>query len=137
MRADRLLQLADFLDKLPEEKFDFGTIAKQSGKPMLEALAAGHVKCGTVGCAIGWLPAVFPDQFKWVRSAFNDELTVLTKETDELNFDAAAEFFGIGYSQADYLFMPGYEDDGYSGLADEAKATEVAAHIRKFVETYS
>ncbi len=67
MNAKRLLKLADFLDKLPRAKFDFGVIAMQDGKPMLEALKAGKERCGTVACAIGWMPAVFPRSLRWTE----------------------------------------------------------------------
>lgn len=126
MRADRLLKLADFLDALPEEKFDFATIAKEGGKPMLEALAAGHLKCGTVGCAIGWMPAIWPDELHWTE-AYKGSLDV-TDGKANFNFTAAAEFFEIRPEQADYLFMPGYSD-----LDEFATPADVAAHIRRFV----
>lgn len=44
-RKMRLLQLADFLLALPAEKFNFNIVSNG---------------CGSVGCAMGWTPVVFP-----------------------------------------------------------------------------
>jgi len=46
MNTERLLKLADFLDDLAPEKFDFSRVIH---------------RCGTVGCAIGWTATVFPE----------------------------------------------------------------------------
>lgn len=140
MRADRLLTLAAFLDNLPEEKFNFAIIAEERGKPMLEALAAGHTRCGTVACAIGWLPAVFPADFKWTDAYYKSRS--VTRD-GSIDFSAAEEFFDLTVYQAEYLFMPGrYNDDdefvgNLNDLTDEATPKQVAAHIRAFVEEHS
>lgn len=49
----RLNKLAAFLDKLPKTHFNFSTVCELY-KPNRTNL------CGTVGCAMGWAPHVFP-----------------------------------------------------------------------------
>lgn len=127
IRTDRLLVLAEFLDKLPVEKFNFAIIADQHGKPMMEALAAGKTRCGTTACAIGWLPAVFPNEFEWKQ--VGSRVDVLCVERDNrTDFSAAEEFFNILPYQAEWLFIP-----GASPLEDDATPQQVAEHIRGFV----
>ena len=40
-------KIIDFLDKLPTEKFDF--------------LNEVRSECGSVACAVGWFPNIFPE----------------------------------------------------------------------------
>lgn len=54
MNAKNLLQLADFLDTLPSEKFAMDAYARDEHDEALEL--AAH-ECGTVCCAAGWGPA--------------------------------------------------------------------------------
>ena len=49
----RLNKLADFLQKLPRTHFDFSRVCDLI-KP------SKTNQCGTVGCAMGWTPTVFP-----------------------------------------------------------------------------
>lgn len=131
MNAKRLLKLADFLDTLPLAKFDFGVIAQQEGKPMRAALRAGKTRCGTVGCAIGWMPAVFPRGLRWDERRYKSYPdVVLRSDPDCIDFAAAATWFGITRSAAEQLFTPGA---GYSGLPENATPKQVARHIRKWV----
>jgi hypothetical protein len=51
----RLEKLADFLDKLPREKFNFADLVSEIDKK----------GCGTVCCAIGWTPKVLPHLVKF------------------------------------------------------------------------
>ena len=129
IQRKRLLKLADFLEQLPPQKFDFGVIVTEGAKPMLEALKAREESCGTVACAIGWMPAVFPRLTKWKRSRSGLGLVVGLKDTSKYrNFEVAERFFGISKDDARYLFNP-----GDSVLSYDASAKQVAKHIRSFV----
>lgn len=128
MRAhhvQRLLKLADFLDTLPREKFDFSVITCVDGLPLLDALKAGKKRCGTVACAVGWMPAVFPRAFKWTDCG---AVLPRSSQADGMNLDAAGRFFGLDYADTVGLFSP--ED---SGLGYSATPKQVARHIRRFV----
>lgn len=128
MNEKRLLKLATFLDALPPAKFDFTRIARETGKPMLEALKAGPTECGTVGCAIGWMPAVFPRLTEWVTNAYGLGVA-LKRDKTVLNFEAAEAVFGLDSYEAEYLFNP-----NTSPLQDWATPKQVGRHIRAFVK---
>lgn len=137
MNRRRLLKLATFLDTIPLKKFNFDIIASVGEKPMMEALKAGNRKCGTVGCAIGWLPAAFPRSFKWDDPGTVYPHVRLTRDGIVADFEAAALFFGISRDDASWLFVPNNWSDRYerhNGLAGSASPRAVAAHIRKFVK---
>jgi len=131
MNATRLLKLADFLDQLPRQKFDFARIAHEGHKSMRDALKAGKHRCGTVACAIGWTPVVFPRLVRWVtlNIGSRDLDVCLRSDDDSIDFDAAAQIFDIEYDDACFLFDP-----GDSRLGDGATPKQVAKHIRKFVK---
>jgi hypothetical protein len=131
MNAKRLLKLAAFLRQLPPHKFNFDVITYQVGKPMAKALAAREEHCGTVACAIGWLPAVFPRSVLWDSGSnvYTYPLVVLKRDLNATNFTAAQKLFGLDYHDSRYLFDP-----DRSGLGSNATAVEVAAHIEQFVK---
>lgn len=89
----RLLKLAEKIKKIPTRQFDLGLIAKKR-------------ECGTVCCAIGYCPIVFPRNFKYVDEYGDGELEVQLKGTNDVNFDAAEKFFGLTNDEAYFLFMP-------------------------------
>lgn len=133
MNAKRLLKLAEFLDTMPREKFDFTIIAAQGGKPMRAALRAGKTRCGTVGCAIGWMPAVFPRHLKWSSDLKSYPDVCLRSDESATDFSAASKFFDISLGDVQREFTPGPLEYGYSGLSDDATPKQVARHIRAFV----
>lgn len=149
----RLLVLADFLEKLEEGKFYYGTWA--TGEDL-------H-RCGTTACALGWTAAI--PEFRelgvrlrrdhqhldggftvgWASAPFG-----LTWGSDR----TACALFGLSMNEASFLFYPGnrmWDDARRLCLAvndgsrkaptmrnlrapnDDATANEVAQHIREFV----
>lgn len=132
MNKERLLKLAAFLDTLPKERFNFRVFADERGKPMLEALAAGSTDCGTVGCGLGWCPALFPDLIKWTPSGWFQHSTrrdVLMIKTGSTGIPAGEELFNLSEREAEYLFVP-----NESHLDSSATPAQLAQHIRNFVE---
>lgn len=134
----RLLKLAAFLDKLPKAKFDFNTFTSLGEKPMMEALKAGRTQCGTTGCAVGWMPAVFPRQVCWVGKdkPFGSVEVALRTKTGRPSrhvryFDVAERLFGLTGDEVRHLFNP--ENDSIGSLRWSATAKDVAKHVRKFV----
>lgn len=128
MRKDRLLKLAAFLSRLPDSKFDFREYVKKWD-------AENH--CGTVACAIGWCPKVFPKHWKWQPFTFESGAEpVLRNPPLKSEFqwcdDDAQSFFGISDEEFLRLFTPGRRRDG--NLPGNAKAKDVAHHIREFVK---
>ena len=112
----RFLKLASFLEKLRKNKFYYGTLVNKWDNKM---------ECGSVCCAIGWLPAVFPSLWSWANG---------TLGTGE----GLREFFGINHTQECGLFLPNHQHlIGETMLGHDATAKEVAAMIRRFVERNS
>lgn len=69
IHLERLRKLASFLDTLPPEKFDLEDW-------VTEVDPKKRHPCGTVCCAVGWLPVVDKKNWKWVsekRREYNNE----------------------------------------------------------------
>lgn len=141
----RLRKLADFLDKMPKEKFDFSVVAIEEGKPMLQALRAGAVHCGTVACGMGWMPAAFPRQIKWQQVGASERLLDIAlreptgdseRDTESVfgAFYVAQEFFGITGVESWYLFNPGGHERQRNRLSVNARPQALARHIRRFAD---
>ena len=120
---NRLLKLATFLDTLPRAQFDFATVFEKR-------------ECGTVGCAMGWTPAVFPRLVKYKDWGYGNS-DVRTKR--RLGFGAVAqEIFGLTTPEAMGLFVSEYnmvvgEKMVNDKLGDNAWPTSVARRIRRFI----
>jgi len=126
----RLLKLCEFLEQLPRKRFDFSVVAKEHS-------------CGTVGCAIGWTPAVFPRLVKWLPAKKGKEIDVMLTGGRRGHFytTVAKSLFGINHYQAEGLFTP-YTylrmgenfGDGIEGLPDKATPKQVAKRLRQFLK---
>ncbi len=128
MKANRLLKLADHLErgKLGHKVFFFGAYNAEGTKA--ENQPVFKKKCGTLGCAIGECPFAFPRNWK-----FNDfGYPVISSTADEES--SGMQFFGINSRDYAHLFIPGLQYD--KKLRDTATRKQVAAHIRKFVKEY-
>ena len=137
MNKERLIKLADFLDTLKPVQFNFRYVWENG-------------PCGSVGCAMGWAPNVFPEILE--RSKFGnfvfkeDKKEEYIYSIDDYTYSAAAErLFDISHNEGYMLFTPFEEllEERYvttSGLpwggSPERNATpqEVANSIRDFVK---
>ena len=99
---ERLLKLAEHLEsgKLKHERFDFSTISN---------VVNG---CFTNGCAIGELPIVFPEAWKYLTTD-GECLSngIVNVETEELfihltDWSKVYEFFSIVKEEGNVLFCP-------------------------------
>lgn len=132
----RLQKLANFLNNLPEEKFNFeDVITKSNGKA-----------CGTVGCAIGWLPAI-SSKFAWKQCGPKFDLEVKLGNTKtgyewvtwtfggNNGWENIANYFGISTDEAKMLFQPRYARDWTKTvLQGNASAKVVAQSILEFID---
>lgn len=85
MNIERLQKLADYLKLLPEENFDYSCYVHE---------------CGTAACAIGHMPHVEPEHWK-----FNDSYGVTLKDNDTLSIYSGMEWFDITEYQFLDLFV--------------------------------
>jgi hypothetical protein len=139
VNAAALLKLADLLESLPPERFDYSIWAGDSWNPQVPLKAP---VCGTPACALGWATTLPELGLELVR----DQHCVLVRATDDPSLratQAAARAFDIEENDAEYLFVPetpdplAHEEDenDYESPGEEASAAEVAAHIRSFVKS--
>lgn len=131
----RLLKLADFLEKLPRKRFDYGRWVgvDWDGKPDLS--------CGTTACALGWATTIPSFRRLGLRlRKLGGTVSVVELENDdgqETHWSAAAmNVFGLDANEAFYLFLPGFGLAGmkYHSPRHDATAKQVAKHIRRFVK---
>jgi len=118
MHAERLLKLAQHLEtgKLGHDGFDFKVYHDEGD-------------CGTVGCAIGECPTVFPDDWEIDRHE-----PVLRGYSSQAQ--SAMNFFFINRPQYHHLFVPNMQKPSQFGGVDldgDATKEQVAANIRSFV----
>ena len=135
-QARKLLKLGDFLYTLPRKLFNYNSVMAKGSKEPLDALKAGG-GCGTKGCAMGWLPAIFPRTFAWRGDRWwpDSELDIFLKANPQLStFRSVEIYFGLDADEAEFLFQPSYSNgDGETSPEGDASAKEVGRHIRRFV----
>lgn len=128
VHARRLLKLADFLDTLSEDRFDFGTWVGCGWEP-----GEDLVSCGTTACALGWATAIPEFQklglrMKRAPDGWNHPGIARHRGDADRQSERASEVvFGLSPKEHDFLFQPGF------ALHSTATKAQVAKHIRKFV----
>ncbi|MDE1971063.1 MAG: hypothetical protein KGI50_05845 [Patescibacteria group bacterium] len=107
MMFERLTQLADHLDNIPFEEWDFTTPINA---------------CGTAGCALYQFPKLWPEECAYSR--FSGRLFIKCKT-------GYPEFLGIGGVAFNLLFMSGY---AYGKTMCDVTPKIVATKIREFMK---
>lgn len=123
MRISRLKKLADFLENLPPEKFYFGSVIR-----------AHENGCGTVACAMGWTPQVFPELVQWREVGTSLDLCCPGIRFQDYT-TIASKLFDISGSDATDLFTPNSIRpwNPEEGLPNSAAPKAVAKSIRDFI----
>lgn len=122
MNKHRLLKLADYLDNLNPKEFCFWRVISD---------------CGTVGCACGHLPKLFPRLARYViRSGLIVDIQCIA--TDSRWYPLVdAKIFNISASDAWHLFKPEKQKAlGLPLVGRGARPKTVAKLIRAYVEKY-
>lgn len=130
MRKDRLLLLADHLEsgKLGHDAFYFGDYHVPDVSMCHELKALG-ITCGSVGCALGECPTIFPNDWSFDNEGY-PTFGILPRRS------GACAYFGIDLDEVDHLFMPGQQRcESYGGQYLQTLSTkeQVASNIRAFV----
>lgn len=123
----RLRKLIAFLQKLPPKHFDFWEVRRDR-------------ECGTVGCAIGWAPNVFPRKICAIRRG--NEFTIALKGTQinswDVSFQEVAQWLtGLSGGFSQNLFMPGSQNLVHRKLpvlGGSATPKQVARMLEKFIK---
>lgn len=121
----RLVKLANFLANLPPRNFNFAWA--------IEELDAKNKHCGTVACAIGWTPAVFPKLVKFPKRL---EYGATCYIGDEDYVSVARRLFKLPEGHVD-IFCPGNQKTIHKNLphlSTYAKPKDVAEMLRKYVK---
>lgn len=130
IRFDRLKQLADHLlhGKLAHKRFDFrfiNAIEEDTDEKYKKN------KCGTMGCAIGECPAIWPENWSWKLQG------VMLDGVLEWELASAEKWFGIDTQMAEHLFLEDHQHpELYGGkhLGGNARKSSVAKNILAFIE---
>lgn len=122
----RMLKLIDFLMKLEPEKFDFNDVVADWDENL----------CGTVCCAVGWFPEIFPNYAYYIESSVPGVAQISIDGVNEAYFaNAAKEILGISVTVARLLFAPNCQSDVSLDLEDcnaASSPTKVAVMLQKF-----
>jgi hypothetical protein len=145
--GERLLKLADYIEKMPAGD------KHEKGKPGFDfSVIAVKQDCGTAACAVGSMPQVWPDKFRYGDDygrpadtvSSGDYISVFpvrlgrpkTGRSSFMNIPLARAFFGLTEDESNALFLPfnQYGLYGLPHLENFATGAEVARNIRRFVE---
>lgn len=119
LHKQRLAKLAAFLRELPSKKFDFQWVVREFDP---------KTNCGTVCCAVGWTPKVFPKLVKWADSS------IKTRE-GRYGFIATTELlFGLTGEEAERLFVGKSRFSRYAVLPPNSTPKQVAKGIEQFLD---
>jgi hypothetical protein len=142
----RILNLADFVEKLPRNRFGFASWVGHNwgGKPDLS--------CGTTACALGWATTMPEFSRLGLRLSKQIGVYLLNQPHEEADYrlpyiQAADKIFGLAENEAELLFVPGPETDDYdeeiyyndndtkgeTQLSEAATPQQWAKHARAFV----
>ena len=120
VNESKLLKMLAFLAELPEEKWFFGDVIDQE-----------EDGCGTVCCAIGWSPLIFPEEAKWTIGKFGGNVN------DEGYDETGSHIYGMSELVAEHLFSPGTRRHIHTelpALRPSCTVEEFTAHIAQFIE---
>ncbi len=99
---NRILKLAAFLRTLPKVQFNLAIVAMESSE------------CGTVACAAGWCPTVFPHTMKWVKNEdLAQTMSVRRRNPKHVkvhqgsSLRTVAAYLGMTNKQREKTFLPG------------------------------
>jgi len=126
VHAKRLLKLADFLEKLPRKRFDYGNWIGDDWK------GKADLSCGTTACALGWACAM--PAFRRLGAGFcndqsSDNYTSTTLHGEPVWPDKVSyHLFGLTKLEHDRLF------EGGGGLPWDATPKQAAKFIRAYVK---
>jgi hypothetical protein len=99
MNIENFNKVISFLEKLEDREFNFQKVI---------TIFNNKLNCGTVCCAVGWFPNIFPERVTWDKTCGS---TMLALDKEEVGYgDIAAEILDIPRDHASTLFTPWNED---------------------------
>jgi len=124
-----------------QKKFNMGFWIKTKNSAGAETvIKRGHLttECGSAGCLIGWLPTIFPGEFKIrerhsnisIYDDLDDLFDIHEIHTRDTNLSAAAKFFDINLPDIQELSLP----DKYFTTYTKIEPKHVAERIDKILQ---
>ena len=136
MNKERLTKLAEYLDNLEEGFWNFSTVTNAKHLKDLLLMCSKDGNCGTTGCALGHVPCIWPDTFRWYQGGDGAKFfPVYVAHEVEHEGDIGAdiqEFLDIDENEFCYFFEPRGVKGCY-GLVNSARQYDVAERIRDAV----
>jgi hypothetical protein len=130
---ERLLKLADYIEKVPTHTYG----EKVTGKQFNFDVVRVQEGCGTMACAMGYTPEVFPEEIGLTMSGGNSR-PIFHQTGASSILGIARDFFGIQKTSDIYaLFFSDeqwYHPAKLDFLRADATGAQVAQNIRKFVD---
>lgn len=120
----RLQAWASFLRDIDEELWDYAVWMENGDLDPDEAFAHGG-GCGTAGCAVGWLPQIFPEEFGWTGTG---------KSVRRNGFSTMKDFFGLSTSDWKRIEINAHQDFDIDAVhRSEVEPEDVADVIEKII----
>lgn len=98
----RLTRLANYIDNLDKTQFYFGAFIEKFDE---------NNSCGTMCCAAGWLPILYPNAFKWQYNKLSGTTFLGFNPAENewflVLYTPLVKFFGISVELTEHLFYPG------------------------------
>jgi hypothetical protein len=114
-RIDRLKRLLEHMEAAPvvrgNRRFDFGVFRSE---------------CGTAGCMAGELPAIWPEEWKFVEGIIGFVPELKHPLSSNWTGDHIGEFFGIEFETARRIFYP----SAFNELHGDSTREEVVANLQ-------
>jgi len=134
MNKSNFQKVIDFLKALSTEKFNFEKVITNH-----KVDNQGHI-CGTVCCAVGWFPKIFPGEVEWDWDRYcAGQISVRQTNGDGRGYiETAAKMLDISEAHAFVLFTPGqhYKVDLCIPNPEEVTPLEVAEMLEQYVSDY-
>ena len=129
MNTKKVLELADFLETVPEEQFDLNWFICKNGRIGVDSVSMENVHtCGTTLCVAGWTvlwggKTIPTEENNSAMLGLYAPIAIEAARLLELTEDEAAQLFYVAVGQANHVYP--------SGIVGPRSA---ALYIRRFVK---
>ncbi len=115
------------------EQWTYETVRKLVKNGMV--VDSGQIVCETVGCALGWCPSVFPEDFKLMIYG-PTKISVKFHNENLGTSEEVIDFFGVTDDEFDKLFWGRDCEEYYGKDFDKVTPKDVARKLKEVVNKY-
>ena len=121
LRRDRIEVLQQRLRLVPPEEFDFRVYYRETAS-------------GTVGCAAGLFPVIWPEDFCYTENNHRDTV-IQNRKTTDTGLSSVATWLGIPFNDVLCLFIPSDEDRPWGKSCGAlASPNDVAGLLQRYLD---